>query len=202
MAGCGCGGEITISDQAQRKVLWALLAINALMFCVELLAGVLAESTGLIADSLDMLADAGVYGIALYAVGRSARGKRHAAMTSGVLQMLLALLVLGDVARRFMLGSAPVSGLMMSIAALALVANLTCLLLLAKHRNGEVHMRASWIFSTNDVLANLGVILAGALVYVLGASWPDLVIGLAIAVLVFYGGIRIVRDTRQERAGT
>lgn len=107
MAGCGCGGEITISDQAQRKVLWTLLAINALMFGVELLAGVLAESTGLIADALDMLADAGVYGIALYAVGRSARGKHHAAMTSGVLQMLLALLVLGDVARRLVLGSAP-----------------------------------------------------------------------------------------------
>ena len=88
---------------------------------------------------------------------------------------------------------------MMAVGALALAANLVCLALLAKHRNGEVHMRASWIFSVNDVLANLGVILSGLIVFVIGSRWPDLIIGAAITVLVLRGGIRIIRDARAER---
>jgi cation diffusion facilitator family transporter len=198
MSGCGCGSDqLSGNDQAERKVLIILLVINAVMFLIELVAGLLAESTGLLADSLDMLADAMVYGVALYAVGRSLAVKRHAALFSGIAQITLAIGVALDVLRRAYFGSEPVSDLMMAVGALALVANLTCLALLAQHRDGEVHMRASWIFSVNDVLANLGVIVAGGLVWWLGARWPDLLIGSVIAVLVLRGGITIVKEARQ-----
>ncbi|MEJ2361335.1 MAG: cation diffusion facilitator family transporter [Gammaproteobacteria bacterium] len=196
MSGCGCD-EVEIKNRAEAKVLWQVLAINAAMFLLEFVIGWLAQSTGLIADSLDMLADAGVYAIGLYAVSRSLRAKTHAATVSGILQLSLAALVILDVIRRFLAGSEPAGLLMILISCVALLANLACLGLLAKHRDGEVHMRASWIFTTNDVLANLGVIIAGGLIYVFGSHLPDLIIGLIIAILVARGGIRILREARQ-----
>lgn len=181
------------ADADESRVLKALLAINAAMFAVELAAGWIAQSTGLIADSLDMFADAAVYGLALHAVGRAAARKTRAAQLSGWLQLLLALGAMAEVLRRLAFGSEPASALMMAIAALALAANLACLALLSRHREGGVHMRASWIFSTNDVLANLGVIAAGALVAGTGSRLPDLVIGAVIALLVLNGARRILR---------
>ena len=178
---------------SEAGVLRALLAINAVMFVVELVAGWSAESTGLIADSLDMLADAVVYGLALYAVGRAAHVKVRAAHLSGLLQGALAVGVMVDVVRRFATGSAPEPPTMISVSTLALAANVSCLLLLARHREGGAHMRASWIFSTNDVLANLGVMAAGALVAWTGSHVPDLVVGTAVAALVLFGAFRIFR---------
>ncbi len=179
--------------KSEAGVLRVLLAINASMFVVELVAGWTAESTGLIADSLDMLADAVVYGLALYAVGRAARVKVRAAHLSGVFQGILAVGVFADVLRRFLTGSAPQPPTMISVATLALAANVSGLLLLARHRDAGAHMRASWIFSTNDVLANLGVIVAGALVAWTGSHLPDLVVGAAVAALVLVGAYRIFR---------
>lgn len=179
-------------DEAESKILRWLLIINALMFAIEITTGWLAQSTGLIADSLDMLADAAVYGVALYVVGRSLKLKLRAAHISGWLQLLLAIGVLSEVVRRFIFGSEPVSTLMMGIGLLALVANVSCLLLLAKSRNDGAHMKASWIFSTNDVIANTGVIAAGALVAWTGSSLPDLIIGLAIGLVVLHGARRIL----------
>ncbi|MEW8009149.1 MAG: cation transporter [Candidatus Thiodiazotropha endolucinida] len=199
MSGCGCGDDIEATNQAERRVLLALLVINGVMFVVELFAGIVADSTGLIADSLDMFADATVYGIAFYAVGRSLTAKRHAAVLSGGFQILLALGVAIDVLRRAIYGSEPVSDLMMIVGTNALVANLSCLALLSKHREGEVHMRASWIFSVNDVLANLGVIFGGVLVLIFGSRWPDLVIGAVIVLLVMRGGVRILQDAEREK---
>lgn len=173
-----------------------LLAINATMFVVEIAAGWLAQSTGLIADSLDMFADAAVYGVSLYAVGKAASVQAGAARMSGYLQLLLALGALFEVGRRLVVGSEPESGVMMSVALLALVANASCMALIAKHRTGGVHMRASWIFSTNDVIANAGVIAAGALVAWTGSALPDLVIGAAIALVVLSGAVRILRISR------
>jgi len=163
MGGCDC--HIEIEHREQRRTLMLLLAINAVMFCVEFVFGLVGQSTGLISDAVDMLADALVYGVGLYAVGKSARIKNQAAYFSGVFQIILALGVLADVTRRFLLGSEPESMLMMGFGLLALLANVWCLLLIAKHRHGDIHMRASWIFSKNDVIANVGVILGGFLVY-------------------------------------
>ncbi|MRR39318.1 cation transporter, partial [bacterium] len=160
-----------------------------------------AESTALLADSLDMLADASVYGIALYAVARSRRLQAHAAAASGVLQIALGIGVMAEVVRRFIYGSDPVSMLMMGVGAIALIANVTCLLLISRHRDGGVHMRASWIFSANDVIANIGVIISGGLVMLFHSRYPDLLIGAAISVVVLRGGFQILREAGQEREG-
>ncbi len=180
-------------DAAEARVLWILLAINAAMFVIELGAGLWARSAGLIADAMDMFADAAVYGVALYAVGRAARHKLAAARLAGVLQLVLALAALAEVARRMLAGAMPEPVGMMGIALLALAANVACLVLIARHREGGVHMKASYIFSANDVIANLGVIGAGALVAWLGTPWPDWVIGLLIAAVVLAGAVRILR---------
>lgn len=197
MSDCGC--EFEARDKSQRKVLIALLAINAAMFIVEIVVGILAQSSGVIADSLDMLADALVYGIGLYAIGRAAQVKRRSALLSGTCQVGLAGMILADVVRRAIHGSEPHSWLMMAIAALALAANAYCLKLLSRHRDGEVHMRASWIFTRSDVIANIGVILAGALVAATGSRWPDLIVGAVITLIVFRGGLEILADARREQ---
>jgi Co/Zn/Cd efflux system component len=196
MAGCGC--EMEAKNRREARVLVWLLAINAVMFCVEIITGYAGQSTALIADSLDMFADASVYAVSLYAVGRGLLLKARAAMLSGVLQILLGLGALADVLRRLIAGSEPVSGLMIGIGLIALVANVACLVLIARHRSGEVHMRASWIFSRNDVIANAGVIAGGVLVHFLGTALPDLVIGFVIVLVVLGGGVHILRDARAE----
>ncbi len=194
--GCGCAVEAV--DAAQRRTLQRVLAINASMFVVEFGAGWIAQSTGLLADSLDMLADALVYGMGLYAVGKASMHKVRAAMLSGVLQFVLASTVIADVVRRFLVGSDPEGLWMMGVAALALLANVTALLLLSAQRRGEVHMRAMWICTNNDVLVNVGVIVAGGLVLWIGSPLPDLLVGIAVSVLVLRGAIRILREARKE----
>ena len=184
------------SDRMEQRTLTALLAINAVMFVVEFVAGWIAQSAGLISDSLDMFADAAVYGVNLYCVGKAASMQRGAARLSGVLELTLAIGAMAEVLRRFALGSEPEPRTMLGIAVLALLANVACLALISKHREGGVHMRASWIFSTNDVIANVGVIAAAILVAWSGSAIPDLVIGAAIAVVVFFGALRILKLTR------
>lgn len=176
-----------------------MLAINAVMFVVEAVTGIIAESTGLIADSLDMLADAVVYAISLYAVGRAASSKVRAAYVSGYFQMALAAIVAIDVSRRAVFGSEPEPVYMVLIGLVALAANVVCLGLIARHRDGGVHMRASWIFSKNDVIANVGVVVSGGIVYATGARWADLFVGIAIACIVFRGALAIIEDARNEQ---
>ena len=197
MADCGCG--IEIKNKEESKVLITLLSINAFMFLVEITFGIFSQSTALIADSLDMLADATVYAIGLYAVGKSQLIKIKAAHLSGIFQILLGMMVLADVVRRMIFGSEPESFLMIVIGFIALIANVICLRLISKHKDGEVHMRASWIFSKNDVIANLGIIIAGGLVYAFESRYPDLIIGMSISALVIYGGVQIIKDAKQEK---
>lgn len=180
-------------DAAEAKVLKTLLAINGGMFVVEMAVGLLAQSTGLIADSLDMFADAAVYGVALYAVGGAARLKVRAARFAGWLQLALALGALAEVVRRFLYGSEPVSALMMGMGLTALAANVYALMLIARKRDRGAHMQASYIFSANDVIANLGVIVAGALVAFSGSRLPDLIVGTVIGLIVLHGARRILR---------
>lgn len=197
MPDCDC--SIEVESRQQGRVLRTLLAINAAMFVVEVVTGVVAESTGLIADSLDMLADATVYGIGLYAVGRAATAKTRAAFASGCFQMALAMIVVLDAARRAIVGSDPEPAWMVSIGLAALAANVVCLKLIAGHRDEGVHMRASYIFSRNDVIANTGIIISGAVVYITGVRWPDLIAGIAIAGIVFRGALQIIEDARKEQ---
>ena len=198
MANCGC--EIDIKSKEESRVLIILLLINAVMFITEFAFGWLSESTGLIADSLDMLADALVYGVSLYAVGKSLYVKANSAMLSGCLQITLGIGVLLDILRRVIIGSEPESGFMIAVSLVALIANVICLVLLAKHRDGEVHMRATWIFTRNDVIANLGVITAGILVAYLSSAIPDLVIGCIISAVVIRGGVQIINEAKKVRS--
>lgn len=195
MADCGCH-----SETLQRQTLRWLLAINALMFIAELVAGLLVASTALIADAMDMLADASVYLISLYAVGQRLRHKNRAATISGWLQIFLGLLVVLEVLRRLMTGSAPEPLQMLVVALIALGANLFCLRLIWQHRQGQMHMRASWIFTVNDVLANFAVIVAAILVWWLDSRLPDLIVGALIALIVIRGGLQIIRETRQSES--
>jgi len=198
MSDCGC--EIEIKNKEESRILTILLSINATMFFIEITLGIISESTALIADSLDMLADATVYGIGLYAVGKEVIVKIKAAHISGVFQVLLGIIVFIDIVRRTILGSEPESILMIFVGIVALIANLICLQLISKHKDGEVHMRASWVFSKNDVIANLGIILAGILVYQFDSRFPDLIIGLAISIIVIRGGTNIIKDAKNEKS--
>ena len=181
----------------ERRLLWQVLLINLAFFAVEVVAGYFARSMGLVADSLDMLADAVVYGLALYAVGRTARQKGGVALVSGVFQLALALFGVAETVRRFVSpADAPAFGVMIGVSLLALAGNSASLYLLQRSRSREVHMQASMIFTSNDVIANIGVIIAGLLVFATASKWPDLVVGVAIFLLVARGALRILRLSR------
>ena len=197
MSNCDCHDNIDPKDQ--KNLLITLLVINGVMFVFEFLFGLYAESTGLLADSLDMLADAMVYGSALFVIGKTAMAKANSALLSGVFQMLLGIGVMFEVIRRFLFGSEPISTIMIVISLFALAANIVCLVLLNKHKQGEVHMRATWIFSKNDVIANLGVITAGLLVAYFESAIPDLIIGAIISSVVLYGSYQIFSEAIKAR---
>lgn len=181
-------------DSKQRKLLWIVLLINFVFFAVEMVTGLLSKSMGLVSDSLDMLADAFVYGISLLAVGAAIHTKKQVARVAGYLQMLLALLGFAEVIRRFVNQQVvPDYQTMIFVSILALVANAACLFLLQRSKSNEAHMRASMIFTSNDIIINLGVIVAGLLVHWLHTSLPDLLIGTIVFALVLRGAQRILQ---------
>lgn len=184
------------NDQLGRRALTLLFALNGGMFVVEIVSGWRAESMGLIADGLDMGADAAVYLLALLAIGAAEAQKLRAARFAGRVQFGLALLATLELARRAVTGSTPEPLPMVTVSFIALAVNIGCLVLLRRHRHGEVHLQAAWIFSATDVQANLGVLLAGALVAALDSAIPDLVVGLFVTGLVLHGAVRIERQVR------
>lgn len=188
-----------VAPSVEAKTLKYLLAINFTMFLVEIFWGFYSESTGLIADGLDMLADSFVYGISLYAVGKSIHVKNKTAFLSGIMQISLGLLCLIEVGRKFYFGSEPLSNFMIVVSIVALVANVWCLALIHKHKDGEVHMKASWIFSANDVIVNTGVIISGVLVYFFKTNIPDLIIGGLVSLIVIKGGLTIIKLSKPQK---
>ena len=193
MTKCACPQIATVITD--KKILIVAFALNLMMFIIGIIAGVLAQSTGLIADALDMLADASAYGLGLLAIGRNLRFKTRAAKLSGILLLILGISVLIDVLRRIWLGSAPFSTVMIIIAFISLIVNGTVLSLLRRFRRGEVHLRATWIFTRADVIANLGVIISGILVAITHSRYPDLIIGFAIGLYVIREALEILKDT-------
>lgn len=182
-----------IDQTQQRKVLWWVLGINLVFFVIEMTTGWISSSMGLVADSLDMLADSIVYGLSLLAVGAAVARKKKVAKISGYFQMGLALLGFLEVLRRFFTESGtPLFHWMIIISILALAGNLVTLWLINKAKSNEAHMQASSIFTSNDIIVNGGVILAGVLVYLLESKWPDLVIGGIVFAFVIRGAIRIL----------
>lgn len=187
--------EIPIPQVSQeRRLLWIVLGINFGFFIIESLAGYIAKSMGLIADSLDMLADAIVYGLALMAVGKAIKTKQHVAKVAGIFQIFLAVVGFAEVIRRFSGMESPPDFLWMILVSLgALVANGYCLFLLQKSKSQEAHMQASMIFTSNDIIINLGVIVAGLAVLATKSAIPDLIIGGIVYLLVMQGAIRILK---------
>ena len=187
-----------IPEHAQQgRLLWTVLLINFTFFVLEMTTGFISGSMGLVADSLDMLADALVYGLSLFAIGTTVARKKNVARWSGYFQIVLAVLGFTEVVRRFTEAEAlPDFRTMIAVSVLALIANGVCLYLLQRSKNREAHMRASMIFTSNDVIINLGVIAAGMLVLWLGSAIPDLVVGAVVFVIVTLGAVRILRLAR------
>jgi len=182
------------SADVQSKLLWSVLLINFGFFIIEVTTGLISNSMGLIADSLDMLADSFVYGLSLWAVGSTVLRKKKVARLSGYFQLTLALLGIFEVIRRFMdFESVPDFRMMIGVSILALIANAICLFLLQKSKSKEAHMKASMIFTSNDVIINGGVILAGILVFITQSKYPDLIIGSIVFLVVVRGAIRILK---------
>jgi Co/Zn/Cd efflux system component len=191
-------GDIKIENQkSEKQVLWTVLLINFGFFAIESVTGLISKSMGLVADSLDMLADAFVYGLSLFAVGRAIQAKRNVARLSGYFQMTLAVIGFSEVIRRFIsVDNTPDFKTMIIVSALALIGNSVCLYLLQRTKSNEAHMKASMIFTSNDVIINLGVIVAGGLVYLLNSNKPDLIIGTIVFLIVIRGAVRILKLSR------
>jgi len=172
-----------------------VLIINFSLFTIEMLTGLISKSMGLVADSLDMLADSFVYGMSLFAVGGTLFRKKRIAKLAGYFQVVLALIGFIEVLRRFFSEEKlPDFQTMVYVSVLALIANAICLYLLQKSKNKEeAHIKASMIFTSNDVIVNVGVIIAGLLVFWLNTNTPDLVIGAVVFILVIQGALRILK---------
>ena len=175
--------ELEELRKRQSNVLWVVLAINAFMFALEISIGFIAGSVALLADSLDMLGDTLVYGFSLFAITRSEGMKLRAALLKGGIMLVFGLGVLGQATYKFFLSSIPDAQLMGITSLVALAANTTCLFLLMQHRNDDLNMRSTWLCSRNDIIANMGALLAAVGVYLTVSRWPDLIIGLIITIV-------------------
>jgi len=205
-SGCGCSQaaeQALAAHNGQRRVLYVVLVINLLLFGGEFAAGWWASSSALQADSLDSLGDAGVYALSLAVIGRSLRWRSGAAIVKGVLQGVFGIAVLVEVARRMMGDAVPIAPIMVVAASVALAGNLTCFSLLTRFRKQDINMYSVWLCSRNDMVNNVGVILAAAGVLWAGHGWPDWVVGALIALLFLQTSASVLRDAfRQWHTGS
>ncbi len=200
MSGCACesGCSLDARRSRQRATLRAVLTINGLMFFVIAGAALYGGSTALLADSLDNLGDAFTYALSLYAVSRGARVKARVALVKGVLILLAALVVAGQVVHRLMVPGVPMFEIMGVFSLLGLAANGLCLYLLWRHRHEDVNMSSVWECSRNDIFSNLAVFAAAGGVWLTGSGWPDLVVALALVWLLTRSALRVIGAARAE----
>ena len=180
--------------ERQSSTLKTVLGINAVMFLVELVAGIISGSVALLSDSLDNLGDALTYGLSLYAVSRGPRSKAKVALFKGGLILAAGLFVIGQVAYKILVPAVPAFETMGAISVLALIANGTCLALLWKHRQDDVNMSSVWECSRNDIASNIAVFAAAAGVWFTQSAWPDLLIGTVLACLFVMSAFRVLRN--------
>lgn len=182
----------------ERRTLWTVLVLNAALAVGFFVSGWTADSSALIANGVDNLSDTAVYGLSIVAMTRGNHWKTRAAMASGGMLLILAVGILFDVGRRYIEGSEPIGPAMMIMATIAGIVNYICLRLLRRLEQPDINLRAATTFSYNDFISNGGILVAGVLVLWLGNNWPDLVTGLATAIIALKGGIEILRDARAE----
>lgn len=197
MSDC-CGGKSSELDRIvrrgeQRRVLIAVLCINAAMFVAELAVGILAGSAALIADSADMFGDAFVYALSLYALGRSDRWKAGAALAKGLFILAFGIGVLIEIVARVASGAPPLSGPMLVMSLIALAANLYCFRLLWQFRHQDLNMASTFECSQNDIVANIGVVLAAIAVWYWQSPWPDVVMAAIIAFVFLRSSFRVLK---------
>jgi len=182
----------------QRRILVTVLIINSVMFVLEFGAGVIAGSTALMADATDMLGDAVVYGVSLYALARGDRWKAGAAMFKGLFILALGIGIVANVVAKVQSGIPPSSTLMLAFGGLALLANLICLRLLWRFRSQDVNMTSTFECSRNDVISNVGVLVAAGAVAALNSPWPDIIIGSAMALLFLRSSFRVMAEAAPQ----
>lgn len=188
------GKFLNEKDIIDKKLLWTVLIINFSVFVIEIIFGLIANSMGLIADAIDELSDAFVYGLSIYAISGTLLIKKRIARVSGIFQLLLAAWGFAEVIRRFFgEGIIPDFILMIVFSCIALIGNTASLIVLNKSRSNEIHIKSSQIFTSNDIIANIGVIIAAVLVSVLQTKIPDLLIGLIVFLFVLKGAITIIK---------
>jgi Co/Zn/Cd efflux system component len=190
--------EIEALRDRQSSTLKIVLGINAVMFIVELTAGLISGSVSLLADSLDMLGDALVYGFSIYVVARGARMKAIAALFKGGIMAVFGLFVLGQAVYRIVFPQVPVFEAIGAIGLLALVANSICFVLLWRHRADDINMSSVWLCSRNDIVANVSVLFAAAGVWLTDSGWPDILVGLALAALFLRSALFVLRGVITE----
>jgi cation diffusion facilitator family transporter len=189
--------ELTAIQERHGRVLWVVLLINAAMFLVEGGAGLMAHSTSLLADALDMLGDALVYGFSLFVLARSARWQAGAALSKGGFMLAFGLGVLGEAVYKVLHPVMPGVETMAVIGGLALAANVVCFFLLYRYRSDNLNMRSTWLCSRNDLIANAGVLVAAASSYMLLSRWPDILVGVVIATLFLSSALQVLQQSMQ-----
>jgi cation diffusion facilitator family transporter len=184
--------------ERQGKTLRIVLAINVLLFVVELSAGIAASSTSLMADSLDSLGDALVYAFSLYVLFRSERWRTGAALLKGLIMLGFGIAIAAALIQRMLAPVVPVAEMMGGFGLFALACNLACLLLLTRHRSDDINMESVWLCSRNDIIANVGVLLAAGGVAITGSMWPDFTVGAIIATIFLRSALYVVSQSLRE----
>ena len=199
-AGCGCGSvKFEGLSKGYRRALWAVIAVNAVMFVVEMTAGVAAQSKALQADALDFLGDTTTYAISLAVIGMSVRVRTTAALVKGISLSLMGLWVFGSTLYRVFYLGVPQAEVMGIVGVLALAANLGSVLLLMKWKDGDANVRSVWLCSRNDAIGNVAVLLAASGVWATQTGWPDLIVAGLMASLFLWSSLQIIRQARAER---
>lgn len=188
-------------NQSLKRVFWIVLAINLVMFFTEIIAGYLAHSNALFADSLDMLGDVFVYAISLFVLSKGNLAKANASLVKGVVMTLLGLFVIGEAIYKIAYPIQPIAETISIIGGIALIANAICLVLLMRHKNTDLNVKSAWICSRNDVMGNVSVIFVGLLVGYFGSMWPDIIVGLGIALIILQSSIGIIKEALKYRKG-
>jgi cation diffusion facilitator family transporter len=190
--------ELASLHRPKRKILWIVLTLNLIMFFVEGIAGWLAQSNALMADALDMLGDAAIYGFSLFVIQLTPIWRTRAGILKASIMSLFAVGILGSSIYRVSHQVVPMASAMGIVGSLALVINLFCAYLLLRFRDDDINMRSAWLCSRNDVLANLGVLAAAGGVAWTGSLWPDLAVGVIIAGLILQSSFGIFKDAQLE----
>lgn len=198
---CGCSGNPRFDgvDPRYKRVLWAVIAINGIMFIVEMAAGQLAGSQALQADALDFLGDTLTYGMSLAVIGRSLATRANAALIKGLSLLAMGLWVFGSTAYQVLILGLPDAEVMGFIGFLALAANLASVMLLMRYKNGDANVRSVWLCSRNDAIGNVAVMGAAVLVWWLASAWPDIIVAGAMAALFLNSATQILRQSWAER---